>query len=205
METTVRPPIWRPLMDASLPGPRPLTITRMFLMSLSWATWLKLIAAACAATVVPFLAFLYPSVPPDFLPRHFPSSHGPDESVRVISVLFRLHLMWQIGRSRKGTPSNNISGVSSSGNMDHRACDGSTSTNFSPSVPSSFLGRDAIIAFLSSALRSRHVVHRDRSGVWVLTAVAARAPTSKLVPRNLELKIMPRTATRVYLNLDISS
>lgn len=58
-----------------------------------------LIAVVCAAILVPFLAFLKPSMPHDLI-----SLTVPAESVSVNIVLLWLTRILQIGRDLKGTP-----------------------------------------------------------------------------------------------------
>ncbi|CAN8029310.1 unnamed protein product, partial [Ixodes persulcatus] len=183
-----------------LPGPRPLTMTLMFLMARSSAACKSLSAAACAATVVPFLAF-FPKVPV-IAPAHKEAvtlDHGPVPSVSAKMVLFRLHLMWQMGRSWNRTPSKRRLGVSSSGNMFLLARDLGGPTNFYL-LPSSFLGRDAIIDLLSSALFSRHVVQSAR---WPLPVTATRSREVRTLANLVRDKLRLLEAARIVLKRDI--
>lgn len=85
-------------------------------------------AVACAATFVPFLVCLKPSIPQDLIKLTSPKILYlndiladicliPFESVKVTIVLFDVTLILKIGKSLKGIPLNNLLGVSMSGKV----------------------------------------------------------------------------------------
>ncbi|KAH0999230.1 hypothetical protein HUJ05_009562 [Dendroctonus ponderosae] len=150
IETISTPAICKPLIEASLPGPRPRTLTRTVLTPLSNVFLPNVIAVVCAAMLVPFRVFLKPSIPQDLI----------SDGTPLASVKLKMVLLWDtriliIGRFLKGMPPKSRFSESQVGKMFCPWLRVSTAADFSPAVPSSIAGSALSISFRSTTSRNK--------------------------------------------------